>query len=108
VDFLSWRVATVTLSEFAFGCQLGIDELFFKDDTEHGLQGRMAMVKALSFCILGTAMFWLTSRSITARRAAQCLLLKTLLIPMLVIVGYLYDSAVIYLCDGWASMAVTD
>jgi diguanylate cyclase (GGDEF)-like protein len=98
-------VATATLAEFAFGCEIGIDELFWQDDTGLGIQGRMAMVTALSFCILGTALFWLTSPSIFARRAAQSLLLMTLLIPVLVIVGYLYDSAVIYRYDGLASMA---
>ena len=98
-------VATATISEFAFESELGIDELFFRDDTQLGLRGRMALVTALSFCVLGTALFWLTSPSVAARRAAQCLLLTTLLIPLLVIVGYVYDSAVIYRYDGLVSMA---
>lgn len=98
--------ATLTLAELVFHCNLGIDELFYHDDTSLGIRGRMSVLATVSFQTLGSALFWLVSPSIIARRAAQCLMLATLLISLYIIVGYFYGSTAIYSFDNYGSMAL--
>jgi diguanylate cyclase (GGDEF)-like protein len=97
-------VATVTIAQFAFGYVN--DSLTEVGEMPLGLSGRMALLTAVSFDLVGAALFWLPSNSLMARRAAQCLLLTTLLISLFVVVGFFYGSEVVNKLEGRGSTAL--
>jgi diguanylate cyclase (GGDEF)-like protein len=97
-------VATITIAQFAFG--RAQDAMIEGDEMSLDLSGRMALLTAISFDLLGAALFWLPSNSRAARRVAQCLLLLTLLISLFVIVGYCYGSEVVNTLEGPGSTAL--
>jgi len=87
----------LTLSEYIFGWNLGIDQFLFRDATPSSViyfPGRMAPSSAFCFFMVGIA-FWLISRS---RRylLTQIIALMVLLIALLVLAGYLYGVPSLY------------
>ncbi|PSB39958.1 PAS domain S-box protein, partial [Chamaesiphon polymorphus] len=56
-------IALLTICEYLFGWQLGIDELWFRDLETSGTvaPGRMAIDTAVSFCLTGTALLQINS-----------------------------------------------
>ena len=97
-------VATVTIAQLAFGHVQ--DAIADSDEMSLRLSGRMALMTAISFDLLGAALFWLPSNSRMARRVVQCLLLSTLLISLFVVVGYFYGCEVVNTLEGQGSTAL--
>lgn len=81
----------LTLGEYFFGWDLGIDEWFFQDahgmlDTDH--RGRMPHITALNFVVIGLALQLLHFRF--GLLAAQLLSLLDGLVSLLALVGHAY------------------
>ncbi len=93
--------AFLTLCQYVFGWNLGIDELLFADRNSLATlaPGRMGINTAVNFCWLGTAL-WLMNRSSTSAidsiAIAQGLTIGTIAIAIQAIVGYAYNVRVLY------------
>jgi len=96
--------AVVTLAEYVVDLDLGIDELLFRDTRSVAYPGRMAPATALSFLLLGLALF-LQDRPLPPimNRATGLLAGVSALIPFL---GYLYGAPSLYAIGIYASLAL--
>jgi two-component system cell cycle sensor histidine kinase/response regulator CckA len=94
-----------TLIEYFLHCNLGIDQLFFRDPISSPYPGRMAHITALNFCLAGLSLLLL---SISEKRAlwSQLLSLLSGLSALLAIIGYLYGVPLLYGSDQYTSMAL--
>ncbi|MBD2448680.1 PAS domain S-box protein [Nostoc sp. FACHB-152] len=95
-------VATIlgilTLSEYVFGWNLGIDQLLFPEAPgaiATSSPGRMSALSASHFILLGTALLLLTGR-IVPYRLIQGVALSTALIDLQIVIGYTYGVKPIF------------
>jgi PAS domain S-box-containing protein len=93
-------IASITLSQYLFGWNLGIDQLLFRDSpisvtTSH--PGRMGLNTALNFILIGRALELLVNQK-TDRSYwyAQILALIATLISLQVLIGYVYQVKFLY------------
>jgi signal transduction histidine kinase/ActR/RegA family two-component response regulator len=98
-------VGLVTLSEYLFHFDLGIDQFLFKDVVQSTYPGRMAHITAFNFCIAGLSVLLL---ALSEKRAsiAQALAATTGLSSIFAIIGYLYGVPVLYGSIEYTSMAL--
>ncbi|GEM_PF-1232407 len=99
-------IGLVTLGEYLFLWNLGIDELLFTDH-HHPVDtispGRMSPATAFNFALTGTALLLMHKGP---RRSAQLLAIAVNLISLLALVGYLYNAKSLYSISPYSSMAV--
>ncbi len=95
----------VTLSEYLFHVDLGIDQLLFRDLVQMRYPGRMAHITAFNFCIAGLSVLLL---ALSEKRASisQALAATTGLSSIFAIIGYLYGVPVLYGSIEYTSMAL--
>jgi PAS domain S-box-containing protein len=108
-SFMAASVALLgllTLGEYMFGADFGIDQLFFSADPEpgHAPPGRMAVATAAGFTLTGLALVMLDSSR--WRVIAQAAALAGNLIGMLAILGYAYDVAALHGVGTYSSVAL--
>jgi signal transduction histidine kinase/ActR/RegA family two-component response regulator len=98
-------VGLVTLSEYLFHADLGIDQLLFKDLAQSPFPGRMAHITAFNFCIAGLSVLLL---ALSEKRASisQALAATIGLSSIFAIIGYLYGVPVLYGSIEYTSMAL--
>jgi signal transduction histidine kinase/ActR/RegA family two-component response regulator len=98
-------VGLLTLSEYLFHVDLGIDQLLFRDLVQMHYPGRMAHITAVNFCIVGLSILLL---ALSERRASisQALAATTGLSSIFAIIGYLYGVPVLYGSIEYTSMAI--
>ncbi len=97
----------LTLGEYAFGWELGIDQLLFHEApgaVATGHPGRMAVATALDFLLLGGALLLLATRR--GVPAAQTLALLAWAVAALALVGYVFDSQLLIRVSLLTSIAV--
>ena len=85
-------IATLTLSEYVFDINLGIDELIIADDISNSningvIAGRMSIITAVNFCLYSTALLMLKRD----QTISQLFTLSALTLSLIALVGYLYD-----------------
>lgn len=102
-------VATLTLAEYAFEADLGIDELLATDVGAFGTPypGRMAHTTAICFVLLGIA---LATRSNVRRariRQSDLLVVAAALIAFIALTGYLYGASVLIGLGTFTQMALS-
>jgi signal transduction histidine kinase/ActR/RegA family two-component response regulator len=95
----------VTLSEYLFHPDLGIDQLLFKDLAQSPYPGRMAHITAFNFCIAGLSVL-LLALSEKRARLSQALAASTGLIALFAIIGYSYGVPLLYGSTEYTSMAL--
>ena len=89
-------IGALTLSEYVFGWDLGIDQLLFADRTgDSPYPGRIPLPGAINFLLFGTALLALDIR-VGRLWPAQWLLLAVGAIALMVIIGYAYDITSVY------------
>ncbi|MBW4561903.1 MAG: PAS domain S-box protein [Mojavia pulchra JT2-VF2] len=93
-------IGSLTLGQYLFGWNLGIDELLFRDSPNAVLTshpGRMGLNTALSFMLVGRSLE-LAGHQKTKRSYwyAQILTLIAALISLQALIGYAYQSKVFY------------
>ncbi|MCF3650964.1 PAS domain-containing protein [Synoicihabitans lomoniglobus] len=91
-------IALLTLAEYVWGLNLGIDEIIYRDrgtDPSTGFPGRMSAATCLGFVCFGAAFLTL---NISARRQqpSQMFALVGLLIGLLAFQGYLFGVQSLY------------
>jgi len=102
-------IGLLTLSEYLFGLDLGIDQLLIRDPTSVGLKsipGRMAFPTALDFLLLGAALLLLDVEITPGRYPAQVLILAALFISIGLVTGYAYAAPSVYQVGTYASVAL--
>ncbi|MGB8582579.1 MAG: ATP-binding protein [Candidatus Sulfotelmatobacter sp.] len=98
-------IGLLTVIEYIFHWDLGIDQLLFRDLVQHYYPGRMAHISALNFCLTGTSLL-LLSISEKQARWPQLLSLLSGFSATLAIIGYLYGVPVLYGSVEYTSMAL--
>jgi PAS domain S-box-containing protein len=90
-------IGILTLTQYLFGWNLGIDELLFRD---FGLQtqypGRMGDNTALNFALVGLALCLLESRTRRGDRLVQTATLLAAAIAFLAFIGHAYNVQIFY------------
>ena len=98
-------VALITLAEYAFNWNAGIDELVLPDPEHQNAaypHGRMAPATALCFLLLSCALILIDR----FRRTSQGLILLTFLVSLIGLVGYVYHLPSVYGADLYTSLAL--
>jgi signal transduction histidine kinase/ActR/RegA family two-component response regulator len=95
----------LTLSEYLFHIDLGIDQLLFKDLVQMHYPGRMAHITAFNFCLVGLSVL-LLALSEKRTSVSQALAATTGLSSIFAIIGYLYGVPVLYGSIEYTSMAL--
>jgi signal transduction histidine kinase/ActR/RegA family two-component response regulator len=98
-------IGLLTLSEYLFHFDLGIDQLLFKDLVQSPFPGRMAQITALNFCVAGLSVLLFT---LSEKRAniSQALAATTGLSALFAVIGYWYGLPVLYGSVQYTSMAL--
>jgi signal transduction histidine kinase/ActR/RegA family two-component response regulator len=98
-------VGLLTLSEYLFHTDLGLDQLLFKDLAQFHYPGRMAHITAFNFCIAGLSVLLL---AFSEKRAtiSQALAATTGLGAVFAVIGYLYGVPLLYGSIEYTSMAL--
>lgn len=102
-------LALLTLGEYAFGVQLGIDELLFPDSAPvPGLPmaSRMALMTAVNFAMLAAALLLLDVETRDRKRPSNWLALAIAANSYLAILGYLYGVDALYRVAALSSVAL--
>ncbi|MGH9553673.1 MAG: histidine kinase dimerization/phospho-acceptor domain-containing protein, partial [Terriglobales bacterium] len=98
-------VGLLTLFEYGFHANLGIDQLLFKDVVQLSYPGRMAHITAFNFFIAGLSVLLLVFSEKQAR-LSQTLAAITGLSALFAIIGYLYGVPLLYGSIEYTSMAL--
>ena len=103
-------VGAVTLAERVFDWDAGIDLLFFRETLTalpYRPVGRMATNSAVTFALVGAALFLLDGQTRRIRQIAHWFSTLGIAIAMLALIGHLYDASPLYQMDMTAAMAVS-
>lgn len=93
-------IGAMTLCEYAFGWDLQIDQLFFKDSPDAIMTtspGRMAANSAMGFILLGGAIILASIQNARTKIAAQTLFGITGFISILALLSYVYGLSTFYI-----------
>ncbi len=107
--FIVALVGLLTLAEYLFGRDLGIDQLLFQEISaavETSSPGRMAPNTALSLVLVGLALLLLDVETRRGHRPAQFLALAAGFVSMLALTGYAYGSTSFYGISSYTRMAL--
>ncbi|MEG4278367.1 PAS domain S-box protein [Microcoleus sp. MON1_C1] len=107
-SFLIILISLLTLVQYSFNVDLGIDKLLFKESytlTSAGIPGRMAPNTAGAFLLVGIALLLLSERRPKYLRI-QILSCCAFLIAFMGLIGYIYDKALFYQIGNYTGMAL--
>ncbi|MEG4555353.1 PAS domain S-box protein [Microcoleus sp. F6_B6] len=107
-SFFIILITLLTLVQYSFNLDLGIDQLLFKETytlTSPGTPGRMAPNTAAAFLLLGISLLLLSERRPKYLRI-QILSCSAFLIAFMGLIGYLYDKALFYRIGDNTGMAL--
>lgn len=103
-------ITALTLAEYFWQCQLGIDHLFVRDQYSHTEStihpGRMAEATAVAIFLLAIGLSGIISGRPIVRRLTQYALHLTTLITVIALIGYIIDVPNLYKLYYYSSMAV--
>jgi len=103
--FIVAFVGLLTLGEYMFNGDLGIDQVLFRDTAAGVLYpGRMSPATTLCFLLIGSALIFLDNSS--RNRFRESLVLATFAISGLALIGYLYGVSSLYQIGAYSSMAL--
>jgi len=98
---ITMLIGLLTLTEYIFGWNLYIDQLFVHDGNTLGnpYPGRMAFVASICFSLWGLSLLYI--RSVVS----QFLSIGILFLSMLGVIGYLFDYHTLYRLTGYETIA---
>jgi signal transduction histidine kinase len=98
----------ITLSEYVFSRDLGIDQMLFNDPgaAHTASPGRMAPHTAFGFALLGTALLLLGFRQRRCDQIAEYLCFAVHLVSLAALIGYAYSVASFYRLASFAGMSL--
>lgn len=91
-------VGLLTVSQYLFGWNLGIDQLLFRDSSAVKIisPGRMGLNTAVNFLLIGSTLLLLSQRNRRSYWCVQSLTLLATLIALQALIGYTYQVAILY------------
>ena len=99
-------IAVLTLAEYAFGWNAGIDEWLIRDNATRliggNFPGRMSVITAIDFACLGMSLLTLKRQQV----AAQIFVLLALALAFLAFTGYIYNSDSLASIFAFSTMAL--
>jgi signal transduction histidine kinase len=96
----------LTLGEYAFGWDLGIDQLLFHDQASTtGAPGRMSPITSLTLVLIGMALA-LECETRRTQRPAEWLTLVALSISLVALFGYIYEVEALYHMSAYTTVAL--
>jgi hypothetical protein len=102
-------ISLLTLSQYLFGWNLGIDELLFTDPVgpeATSSPGRSSPRTTLAFSLVGLALLLLPGANPRRHWLAQFLTLTAIFIALLALVGYSFNLAFFYSISAYTGMAL--
>lgn len=99
----------LTLAEYGFYLDLGIDQLLFRDvrvSPGSMVPGRMAVTTALNFTLLAAALLLINVESDKGKRPSHWLALAVCANSYLAILGYVYGVSALYAVAAMSSVAL--
>lgn len=99
-------IGTVTLIEYLWHVDFGVDQLLFRDPYAAIDPGRMSVLSGLGFALLGIALILMESRSERSRRISRALSLATGALGGIALFGYSYGTQVLYQIYPYPRMAL--
>lgn len=99
-------IGTVTLVEYLFRSDLGIDQLLFRDPYSMIDPGRMSQITSVGFVALGAGMALTEFRSEKVRRIARGLALAAGVVGTVALLGYSYDTQALYRVHPYTSVSL--
>ena len=99
LSLLVTLIGLVTLSQFLFHINAGLDQLFLADHSPQpplGSPGRMAFISALNFSLLGLGFLLLMANKGIAKIIAQYFFHLVTLLSVIALIGFLYGVSVFY------------
>lgn len=102
-------IGGLTLCEYIFGCQLGLDELLFRDDSNAAatlIPGRMAPSTAVCFVVLGLSLVGIGWEPRRGFRPAEWLVLAIAGVSLISLVEYAVGQPIIYGFSEYTRMAL--
>jgi PAS domain S-box-containing protein len=97
-------IGLLTLIEYAFGWNLGIDQFLFTTTRTSAFPGRPAQVTALNMLLSGSALFLLHMPSLSLPRRLMAAIVAG--ISLFAIIGYLYGISSLYRVSVFGSIAL--
>ena len=97
--FVLLSIGLVTMCEYAFQWNPGIDQLLFQDSASAVLTsspGRMALNTAINFVLIALAFLFSSRKRVRLDHVAQSLTLFVVYTSLLALVGYFYGAAPLY------------
>lgn len=103
-------LSVLTLGEYLFGVDTGVDRLLFREQLESvmggAFPGRPSPHTAFNFLLTGSAVLFLGLRLSRARYLAQLLALAVTMIALLAFIGYIYQVMFLYGISTHTGMAL--
>ena len=105
---LTFLIGLLTLCEHVFNHDYGIDELLIRGEPDWRTHspGRMSLMTALNFSLLGFVLLLGNSQNTINQRIIKCAALFVLAIASLALLGYLYHPGALYKISFMSSMAL--
>ena len=102
-------IGFLTLVEYSFGVNIGIDQMLFKEAAgalNTSSPNRMAFSAALSLFIAGVALLLINIKSIRDIRPVQILSIIGAFIALFALMGYAYNVSLLYYIPQFTSLAL--
>lgn len=99
-------IGALTLAEYAFSVDFGIDELFIKDLSGQKFPGRMAANTALNFVLLSASLLWIDKVFLKKYFPSEIFAIASILFVCPSLVGYLYDVQSLFTIYSYTQIAL--
>lgn len=101
-------VGLLTLSQYLFNLNLGIDELIVKDlqTAPDSFPGRMSFASSLCTIFIGFALIFINNKSKKIQEFGQYPAILVITISFLAILGYIYNVQALYKLDTYSKMGL--
>jgi len=95
-------ISVLTIGEYLFGWELGIDQIVVKDlaTLPANFPGRMSQITAICFTLSGLALLLIETK------ASQYFSLSVILLALLAVIGYLFNYQALYQLGGYGTVAL--
>ena len=99
-------MGAATLTEYLSNANFGIDQLLFRDPYSIIDPGRMSVLTAVGFSVLGSGLLLASAQSVRARQLSRSLGLLTGTIGFIALLGYSYDVRALYQVRPYSGMSL--
>jgi PAS domain S-box-containing protein len=99
-------IGALTLSEYVWNANFGIDEFLFRDTDYAFYPGRMSPYTSIGFMLLGSSLLFMNSRHCSMRRVSRGLGILTGALGALAIVSHAYDTHAVNLISPQSNVSV--